>query len=94
MISLESSEPIIGLNSAYQYTSKSLILPSSAYIVAFTDGLHENSDKFSASDEFIKNKLSEMSFQSTEFQTQLWQKCLPDLTKEIDDSTLLVLNKV
>ena len=94
IISLESSEPIIGLNSSYQYTSKSMILPKSAYIIAFTDGLHENSDKFSASDEFIKNKLSEMSFHSTEFQTQLWQKCLPDLTKEIDDSTLLVLNKV
>lgn len=94
VVTLESSEPIIGLNSCYQYSSKSLKLPSSAYIVAYTDGLHENSDKFSASDEFIRNKLNKMSFQSTEFHTQLWQKCLPDLTKEIDDSTLLVLNKV
>lgn len=89
----KKTQPIIGLNSNYIYKSDALELTESCYLLCFTDGLHENMDKFATADEFILDKLQDLDFQSIEFPTQLWQKCLPDLTKEIDDSTLLVLNK-
>ena len=50
--------------------------------------------KFETAEQFILSKLKDENVQSADFAVQLWKKCLPDLTKEIDDSTLLVLNKV
>ncbi|TMO56737.1 SpoIIE family protein phosphatase [Pseudoalteromonas phenolica] len=89
----DNTQPIIGLNSSYSYQPDRIELPSPFYLLCFTDGLHENMDKFATADEFILDKLQRLDVQSIEFPTQLWQKCLPELTKEIDDSTLLVLNK-
>lgn len=91
---IENTQPIIGLNASFSYKAEILHLVDEAKILCFTDGLHENSDKFETAEQFILSKMKDENVQSADFAVQLWKKCLPDLTKEIDDSTLLVLNKV
>jgi sigma-B regulation protein RsbU (phosphoserine phosphatase) len=58
-----------------------------------TDGIFENQGKIFELDSFITDKIEQSSTFSSPSAVDIWQNCLPKLSRAIDDSSLLVLNK-
>ena len=90
-IQVGTVQPLLGLSSDYQYHKEHIIIGEGDSLVMATDGLFENHENCNALTELIKVINASKTTLNCD-SSALWSKCLPRLSKEIDDSSLLVLN--
>ncbi|MGB0858990.1 MAG: SpoIIE family protein phosphatase [Pseudoalteromonas spongiae] len=87
-----NSQPLLGLDRDYEYHSECYQLEHGHSLVMATDGLFENHENCFELQQLVEAiNTANISAIGTDL-SQLWYKCLPRLSKEIDDSSLLVLN--
>jgi sigma-B regulation protein RsbU (phosphoserine phosphatase) len=91
--SLGTSQPLIGLShNTYNTVDSCTLLEHDRFLIV-TDGIFENQGKIFELDSFITDKIEQSSTFSSPSAVDIWQNCLPKLSRAIDDSSLLVLNK-
>ena len=91
LIQLSGTDPLLGLSDDHVYQHYSYNLNDVEHILLFTDGWLDN-QQLSDVDQII-TKLTDENVQSEEFAYALWQASLVELTAEIDDASLIVINK-
>ncbi|MAD02964.1 MAG: fused two-component system sensor histidine kinase/response regulator/phosphatase [Pseudoalteromonas sp.] len=91
LIQLSGTDPLLGLSDDHVYQHYSYDLNDVEHILLFTDGWLDN-QQLSDVDQII-TKLTDENVQSEEFAYALWQASQVELTAEIDDASLIVINK-
>lgn len=90
--SIGCAQALLGLASHTDYQSEQITLNVDETLLLATDGLFENHDECDELTQLLRMIPSCPDSKTVFDGSQLWHKCLPRLSKEIDDSSLLVLN--
>lgn len=86
------SQPLLGLAKHYDYQAQQLLLECGKSLLLYSDGLLENLNREAEIAELLPKLLPSSEFSGGEWAQQLWQNSLPLLSKDVDDSSLLIIN--
>lgn len=86
------SQPLLGLSRHYQYKTHHFKLGTHQHLMLYTDGLFENIDRARDPATIIDDLIPQSELSGQEFAATIWKNSLRSLIKEIDDSSLVVIN--
>lgn len=85
------TQPLLGLSTQQEFQVDSIELSENTHLIIATDGIIENNSHEQELISFLNQRLMQSKHSRSDAST-LWQKCLPSLSKAIDDYSLVVLN--
>ncbi|HCV03004.1 MULTISPECIES: SpoIIE family protein phosphatase [Pseudoalteromonas] len=91
LIQLTGTDPLLGLSDEHHYSHYQYDLSDVEHILLFTDGWLDN-QHFNEVGQHIANLTAE-DLHSEQFAYKLWQSSQVKLSDEVDDASLIVINK-
>ncbi|KMT66497.1 SpoIIE family protein phosphatase [Catenovulum maritimum] len=85
-------QPMLGLNRDTNYSSESFKLEQGDRLILVTDGVFENNDKQCLGIQWLETILKRIK-NNHNLAEQVWLKALPKLSQEIDDASLVCLER-